>query len=108
MCDIKLFAKNEKKLKTQIQAVRIYIQRRYRDGIWYRKMWYVNKKKRKTHDGGNRPTKSRKNQNSRRKGNLQAHGNSGSGYNQTSGDERKKIKKEYLRRTISLLETKLH
>ena len=40
-------------------------------------------------------------------GNLQVLGNIGIGHHQTSGDERKKIKKEYLR-AKKLLETKLY
>ena len=57
-------------------------------------MWHVNNEKRKTaNDGRNRTTKLRKNQNARRKGNLQIHGNIGCGHHQTSGDERKKKQK---------------
>ena len=70
-------------------------------------MCHANNEKRKTtNDGRNRTIKSRKNQNTRTKGNLQVLGNTGSGPHQTSGDERKKIK--YLRRTRKLLETKLY
>ena len=47
------------------------------------------------------------NNNAWRKGNLQMLGNIVSGHHQTSGDERKKIKKEYFRRTRKLLETKI-
>ena len=47
-----------------------------------------------------------KNQNPRRKGNLQILGNIRSGRHQTSGDF-KKINKEYLRGTIEQLQTKL-
>ena len=43
-----------------------------------------------THDGRNRTTKSRKNQNARRKGNLQVLVNIGSGHHQTSRDEKNK------------------
>ena len=46
-----------------------------------------------TPDGRNGTTKSRKNQNDRRKGKLQIHGNIGSGHHQTSRDERKKMKR---------------
>ena len=60
----------------------------------------------KIDNGGNRTAKSRKNQNPRRKGNLQVLGGTGNGHNQTPGDEIKN-KKEYLRRTRKLLETKL-
>ena len=62
-------------------------------------------KRKTTNDEGNGTTKSRKNQNAPRKGNLQILGNIGSGHNQTSRDERKKLKKEYLRSTRKLLET---
>ena len=63
-----------------------------------------NKQKNKT-----KTTKSRKNQNALRKGNFQVLGNIGSGHYQTNGDERKKKnKKEHLRRTRKLLETKLY
>ena len=48
-----------------------------------------NEKRETTHDGRNRTTKLRKNQDAQRKGNLQILGNIGSGYHQTSGDERK-------------------
>ena len=44
-------------------------------------------------DRRNRSTKSRKNQNARRKGNLQLTGNFGSGHHKTIGDERKKNQK---------------
>ena len=49
----------------------------------------------------------RKDQNARRKGNLLILGNTGNGHHETSGDEREN-KKEYLRRTRRLLETKLY
>ena len=52
-----------------------------------------NVKRKTTNNGRNRITKSRKNQNVRRKGNLQVLGNIRSGHHQTSGDERKKLKK---------------
>ena len=59
-----------------------------------------NEKGKMANDVRNRTTKSRKNQNTRRKGNLQILGNI------RSGDERKN-KKEYPRRTRKLLETRL-
>ena len=55
----------------------------------------------------NRTTKSSNNQNVRRKGNLQILGDIGSWHDQTTGNERKKIKKEYLRRARKLLEAKI-
>ena len=66
-------------------------------------MFHVNKEKWKTtNDGRNRTTKSRKNQNAKRKENLEILGNIGSGHHQTCGDGRKK---ENLWR--KLVETKL-
>ena len=50
-----------------------------------------NEKQETTRDGRNRTTKPRKNQNTRRKRNLQILGNIESGHCQTSGDERKKF-----------------
>ena len=44
-------------------------------------------------NGRNRTTKSGKNPNDQRKGNLQVIGSIGSGHYRTSGDERKKIEK---------------
>ena len=71
-------------------------------------MYHVNNEKPKTiFHWRNRTTKLRKDQNSRRKGNLQILGNFGSGHHQTNGDERKN-EKEQLRRTRKLLDTKLH
>ena len=52
-----------------------------------------NEKREKTNNGRNITTKSRKHQNTRRKGNLRILGNIESEYRQTSGDERKKLKK---------------
>ena len=72
-------------------------------------MCHVNNEWRKTiNDGQNRTTKSRKNHNTRSKGNLQVLGNTGSGHHLTTRDERKKFLKVFLRRTRKLLETKLH
>ena len=65
-----------------------------------------NEKWKKTNNGRNRTTKSGKNQNDQRKGNLQVIGNIGSGHYRTSGDERK-IKKEDLTQARKQLETKL-
>ena len=42
-----------------------------------------------THDRRNRTTKSKKNQNAKRKGNLQVLGNIGSGHNQISDEKEK-------------------
>ena len=46
-----------------------------------------------TWDGRNRTSKSRQNQNARRNGNLQIHGNIGSGHPETLGGERKNEKR---------------
>ena len=46
-----------------------------------------------TNDERNKTTKSRKNQNARRKGNLKIFRNTGSGHHQTSGDERRNKKR---------------
>ena len=84
------------------------LQSGYKDGIWHRKMYHANNENQKTSTGRkNRTTKSRKNQNARRKGNLQVLGNIRNGHSQTCGDE-KKIKKEYHRRTRKLFEIKLY
>ena len=48
-----------------------------------------NEKRKTTFDERNRTTKSRKNQNAWRKGNLQILGNTGSGHHQINGDEGK-------------------
>ena len=52
-----------------------------------------NEKRETTNDGRNRTTKSRKNQNAQRKGNLQILGNIGSEHNLKCGNERKKFPK---------------
>ena len=91
--DIKLLAKNEKELETLIQAVRIYSE--------YVKMKFsrekctmlIRKSGKTASCRRNRINISRKNQNARRKGNLQILGNFGSGHHQTCGDERKNLKK---------------
>ena len=70
------------------------IQWKYRD-----EMCLANNEKQITiNEGKNWTTKSRKNQNARKKGNLRILGNIWSGHHQTRGNERKK-KKEYLKRT---------
>ena len=70
-------------------------------------MCHANNEKRKnTNNGRNRTTKPRKNQSAWRKGKLQVLDNIGGGHYQISEDKRK-IAKEYHRRTIKLLKTKL-
>ena len=52
-------------------------------------MWHTNDGKReKVNNRKSRTTQSRKNQNVRRKGELQLLGNNGNGHHQKSGDER--------------------
>ena len=87
--DIKLFAENEKDFEILIQAVKIYIQD---IGMKFGMCHANNQKREATHAGRNRTVKLR-NQNSWGKGNLLLLGNIRNGYNQTSGDERKKSKK---------------
>ena len=73
--------------------MRIYSEAR---GIEFgiKKMSHANNEKRETtNDGSNETTKSRKDQNAQRKVNLQVLRNIGSGHHQTSGDERKKLKR---------------
>ena len=83
--DIKM--KNNWKPKTGSEDIRW----RYWDGIYFRKMYHANNELRKTsNDGGNRTTKSRNNQNIWKEGNLQL---LSSGHYQTSGDEKKKERK---------------
>ena len=82
--------KMKKKLET-LNTGSEDIQAGYRDGIWHRKMCHANNKKRETkYDRRNSTTKSRINQNVRRK-KLQVFGNIGSGHHQTSRDERKNL-----------------
>ena len=58
------------------------------------KMGHANNEKRKTtNNGRNRATRSTKNQNARRKGNLQILEKFRIGHHRTSGDKRKKILK---------------
>ena len=65
----------------------------------------IKKSENKTNIERNRTTKSRKNQNDRKKGKkLPESGNIGSGHHQTSGNG--KIRIVYLRKTRKLLETK--
>ena len=62
-----------------------------------------------TNNRRDRTTKSRKkNQNSQGKRNVKVLGNIGRRHHQTIGDEIKKIKNEYLRKTGKLFETKLY
>ena len=76
MDNIKQFAENEKEFKTLIQVVRIY-----NDDIGIEfgleKCDMLDKKRKTINDGINRTTKSRKNQNTWRKRNLQILGNIG-------------------------------
>ena len=66
----------------------------HRDGIRYRERRYAyNENQETTYNGRNRMTKSRKNQIARRKGNLEILWNIGSRHQQTSGDERKHLKR---------------
>ena len=61
----------------------------------HRKMHHANNENwETTHDGRNGTTKSTKHKNAQRKGNLQLLGNIGSWHDQTSWDEKKKLKKE--------------
>ena len=53
----------------------------------------INEKRETTNDGRNRITKSRKNQNSSRKGNVLKLWNIGIIYHQIGGDKRKKLKR---------------
>ena len=86
---IKLFAKKWKRTGNSNTRSE-NIQSGHWDGIWHGKMWYAsNEKQQTTPDGPNGTTKSRKNQNTRRKGNLQILRDIGSWHHQTSGDERK-------------------
>ena len=100
--NIKLFTKNEKELELLIQAVRIYSQD---TGMEFGREKYVMQIIR----GGKRQM-TEENQNSRRKGKLQVLGDieKKKKHYQTDGDERKKLKNEYIRRTRTQLETKLY
>ena len=80
----------------------------HRDGIRLGKMCHANNEKRETtHDGRNRTTKPRKDQNPRRKGNLQILGDIESGHHQTNGVEGKKFK-IWSQETRKLLKIKLY
>ena len=84
------------------------IQPGYGNGICHRKLCHAhNRKWKKKNNGRNRTAKSGKNLNALSETNLQVLRNIGSGYHQTSGDERKIKKKPFLRRTRKLLETKV-
>ena len=83
MDDIKLFAKNEKELETPTMAMRIYSKN---IGICHTN----NEKRKTTHNGRIRSTKSRKTQKAQRKGNLQLLRNIRSRHHQINGEERKK------------------
>ena len=61
-----------------------------------------------THGGRHGTTKSRKNENARRKGNIHILVNIGSWHSQKSREGRKNQKKDYLRGTRKLLEKKLY
>ena len=89
MDDIKLLAKDVKGLNIFIQT----IKREYRNGICRKKMRHAYNERRKiTINAMNKTTKSRKNQNAWRKGNLQLVGKVGTGHHQTSEDERNSFK----------------
>ena len=67
MDNIKLFVKNEKKIR-KLKTGSEDIQPRHRDGICYGKMCFVNNEKRKiANDRRSRTTKLRKNQNTLKK-----------------------------------------
>ena len=101
--NIKLFYQKRKRIgnpNTNCENILL----RNRNGIWHRKMCHAsNEKWQMTHDRS-QTTKSSSHQNARRKGNIQILGNIGSWWAET----KEKIKKEYLRRTRKLLETKLY
>ena len=86
--NIKPFAKNERKLETLIQTIRIYSQDILRE-FGMEKSHANYRKRKKTIDRRNKSTKSRKNQNGPRKVNLEVFCNIGSRHHQTSGDKRK-------------------
>ena len=104
MDNIKLFANTKKRIGNP-KARSENIQSIYRNGIWHGKMHLGSKEKQQTtHYRRNRITKSRKDQNVRRKGKVQIVVNTGSGHHQISGDERKNYKRE----TRKLITTKLY
>ena len=97
-----------KRIGILIQSVRIYSDD-IRIAFGIKEMWHANNEKGKTiNDGRNRTTKSRKNQNTWRKGNLQILGNIERGHHQICGNERKNLKKEYHSKTRKLLKIKPH
>ena len=62
-----------------------------------------NKKRETTNDEKKRTKKSRKNQNTQRKENLQVLENIGSGHHQTSGDKRKRVSQGNEKAVISYI-----
>ena len=90
MDDIKLFSKNEKELETLIHTIRIYSQD---IGMEFGIEKYALRVMKTTSNWRNRTTKSRQDQNTRRKRDLQILRNLAGWQNQTSGNERKKSKK---------------
>ena len=90
--EIKLLIKNEKELKSLIQAMKIYSEDIGMEfGIEKCSILII--KEENINNGRNTTAKSRKNQKARRKENLQILGNIGSWHRQTSGDERKNFKR---------------
>ena len=105
--DIKLFAKNEE-LATIILTVRIYSQDMGIEfGIEKFAMPIMRNGKRQMTEGIELPNQEN-HQNARIKRKLQLLENVRSGHRQTSGDERKKIKNEYLWRTKKTMLYKSH
>ena len=103
---IRKFAKNEKELETLIHTARIYSQDiEIEVGIEKCTMLVMKSEKRHLTDGMKLPNEEKIE--ARRKENLQILGSIGSRHHRTKG-EKEKIKKEYLRRTRKLLETKLY
>ena len=112
--DIKLFAKTKNKNgNSYIRSQNI--QSRYKDGIWHRKMYHANNdKQEKTHDGRNGTTKSKKKKKKKKKKKMKKRTleeKEAFKYvrilevNTIKQVEMKeKIRKEYLRRTVKLLE----
>ena len=108
MDDIKLFTKNEKELESQIQTVRIYSQDIGMEFGIEKCAMLITKSRKRKNDGRNSTTKSRKNQNTQKKGNVHILGNIESRHHWTIGDKKKKILKRYLRWTRKLLKIKLY
>ena len=106
MDDIKLFAKIKRKLEILIHTVRIYSQDiGMKFDIEKYAMLVMKSGKRHMMEGIELPNQEKSERSEKR--NLQILGNIWTWHHQTSGDKRKKIEKEYLRRTRKLLETKL-